>query len=165
MKPLVSILIPAYDVEKWIADTIRSAVAQTWEQKEIIIVDDGSTDQTLAIAQQFASESVLVVKQDNRGAAAVRSKALSLGQGDYVQWLDADDLVASDKITRQMDALDMAGHSFLRPGGTSSTSPTGQVHSTCFVAANSLRQSFCGASWNKGCVHASSGVAGQPGTD
>ena len=50
-RPLVSILVPAYNAEKWIADTLRSAIAQTWEPKEIIIVDDGSTDRTLAIAQ------------------------------------------------------------------------------------------------------------------
>ena len=106
MKPLVSILIPAYNSEKWIADTIRSALAQTWERKEIIVVDDGSTDQTAAIAEQFACRSVGVARQDNQGAAAARNKALSLSQGDYVQWLDADDLLASDKITRQMQAMD-----------------------------------------------------------
>ena len=49
MKPLVSILIPAYNAERWIAETIRSALGQTWPQKEIIVVDDGSTDQTLSI--------------------------------------------------------------------------------------------------------------------
>ena len=55
MKPLVSILIPAYNAEAWISDTLRSAIAQTWEPKEIIVVDDGSTDRTLAVARQFES--------------------------------------------------------------------------------------------------------------
>ena len=105
MKPLVSILIPAYNAEKWIADTMRSALAQTWEPKEIIVVDDGSRDQTLAVARRFASESVRVITQENRGAAAARNKAFSLSRGDYVQWLDADDLLAPDKIERQMEAL------------------------------------------------------------
>ena len=109
MKPLVSILIPAHNAEKWIADTIRSAVTQSWERKEIIIVDDGSTDHTLGVARQFESESVRVVWQENRGAAAARNKALSLSHGDYIQWLDADDLLASDKIAKQMEALDRAG--------------------------------------------------------
>jgi len=58
MKPLVSILIPAFDAEEWIADTIKSAVRQTWPRKEIIVVDDGSTDQTLSIARQFASKEI-----------------------------------------------------------------------------------------------------------
>lgn len=103
-KSLVSILIPAYNAERWIADTIRSAMAQTWESKEIIIVDDGSIDQTLAIARQFESDSVKVATQENQGAAATRNKAFSLSQGEYVQWLDADDLLAADKIQKQMEA-------------------------------------------------------------
>jgi len=106
MKPLVSILIPAYNSQQWIADSLRSAIAQTWPRKEIIIVDDGSTDQTLAVAREFASDSVHVVTQKNQGAAAARNTAFSLSRGDYIQWLDADDLIAPDKITKQMEALD-----------------------------------------------------------
>ena len=102
MPPKVSILIPAYNAEAWIADTIRSAIGQTCEPKEIIVVDDGSTDQTFAVARQFASENVRVVTQPNQGAAAARNKALSLSTGDYVQWLDADDILASDKIALQL---------------------------------------------------------------
>jgi glycosyltransferase involved in cell wall biosynthesis len=105
MKPLVSILIPAYNSQEWIAETLRSAIAQTWPYKEIIVVDDGSTDQTLAIARQFESDCLKVVTQKNQGAAATRNNAFSLSHGDYIQWLDADDLLAPDKIARQMDAL------------------------------------------------------------
>jgi len=104
-KPLVSILIPAFNAQEWIADTLRSAIAQTWERKEIIVVDDGSTDHTLAIARQFESDCVHVVLQKNQGAASARNRALSLCQGDYIQWLDADDLLAPNKIARQMAAL------------------------------------------------------------
>jgi PST family polysaccharide transporter len=103
--PLVSILIPAFNSELWIADTLRSALQQTWEPKEIIVVDDGSTDRTLAIARQFESEMVRVVTQKNEGAAAARNKALSLSQGEYIQWLDADDLLAPDKIAKQMEVI------------------------------------------------------------
>ena len=102
MTPLVSILIPAYNAETWIADTIESAIAQTWPHKEIIVVDDGSTDGTLAIARQFESNEVRVVTQSNQGAAAARNKAFSLSRGDYIQWLDADDLLSPDKIAHQM---------------------------------------------------------------
>jgi glycosyltransferase involved in cell wall biosynthesis len=105
MKPLVSILIPAYNAEAWICDTLRSATAQTWERKEIIVVDDGSTDQTLAVARQFESKQLRVATHKNQGAAATRNEAFSLSQGDYIQYLDADDLMAPDKIARQMDAL------------------------------------------------------------
>jgi glycosyltransferase involved in cell wall biosynthesis len=100
---LVSILIPAYNAERWIGDTIRSALAQTWPRTEIIVVDDGSRDRTLMIAQQFASRGVSVVTQGNQGAAAARNKALALSQGDYIQWLDSDDLLSPDKIERQME--------------------------------------------------------------
>jgi glycosyltransferase involved in cell wall biosynthesis len=109
LKPLVSILIPAYNAQEWIADTLRSALAQTWDRKEIIVVDDGSIDRTLKIAQRFESESVRVVTQKNTGAASARNTALSLCRGDYIQWLDADDLLAPDKIARQMAELDQVG--------------------------------------------------------
>lgn len=106
MKPLVSILIPAYNAQEWIADTLRSAIDQTWERKEIIVVNDGSTDRTLEVARKFGSDCLKVVCQENQGAAAARNKAFSLSQGDYIQWLDADDLMARDKIARQMGASD-----------------------------------------------------------
>ena len=106
MKPLVSILIPAFNAQEWIADAIKSAVNQTWPRKEIIVVDDGSRDQTLPIARQFTSREVSVVTQANLGPSAARNQAFSICQGDYIQWLDADDLLASDKIARQMEALD-----------------------------------------------------------
>jgi glycosyltransferase involved in cell wall biosynthesis len=104
MTPLVSILIPAHNAEQWLSDTLRSAIAQTWERKEIIVVDDGSRDRTFEIASQFESQSVSVVRQEKQGAAAARNTALSLSHGDYIQWLDADDLLAPDKISRQMEA-------------------------------------------------------------
>jgi len=102
MAHLVSILIPAYNAEKWIGDTIQSALNQTWPRKEIIIVDDGSRDNTLRIARAFESASVKVETQKNRGASAARNHALSLAQGNYIQWLDADDLLAPDKISLQL---------------------------------------------------------------
>ena len=105
MKPLVSILIPAHNAQEWIAETIRSALAQTWPNTEIFVLDDGSTDQTLSEAQRFASASVQVKTQENRGAASTRNTLFSLCQGDYIQWLDADDLLATDKVARQIAAL------------------------------------------------------------
>jgi glycosyltransferase involved in cell wall biosynthesis len=108
MMPLVSILIPAYNAGEWIAETLESALAQTWRRKEIIVVDDGSTDTTLAVARGFASKDVSVVTQKNQGAAAARNKAFSLSQGDYIQWLDADDLLSLDKIAKQMQAREQA---------------------------------------------------------
>lgn len=104
MAPFVSILIPAFNAENWIADTLRSAVAQTYQRKEIIVVDDGSTDGTRSTASQFESANVRVVSQQNQGAAAARNTAFSLSQGDFIQWLDADDLLAPEKIALQVEA-------------------------------------------------------------
>ena len=103
MEPLVSILIPAYNAAPVIAETIESALAQTWPRTEIVVVDDGSTDETRVVAQRFASRGVFVFSQPNQGAAAARNMALSLCRGDYIQWLDADDLLSPDKVTRQME--------------------------------------------------------------
>ena len=101
MEPLVSILIPAYNSQEWISESIESALAQTWAKKEIVIVDDGSKDQTLAIAKRYESKGVKVATQPNQGAAAARNTAFDLAQGDYIQWLDADDVMDPRKIEFQ----------------------------------------------------------------
>jgi glycosyltransferase involved in cell wall biosynthesis len=109
MSTTVSILIPAYNAERWIADAIQSALNQTWPHKELVVVDDGSTDRTLDIARRFAAHNVLVLRQDNAGAAAARNRAYSACQGDFIQWLDADDLLAPDKLALQMAEFDRVG--------------------------------------------------------
>jgi glycosyltransferase involved in cell wall biosynthesis len=103
MKPLVSILITAYNAEDTIAYTLQSAVAQTWPRKEIIVVDDGSTDSTAEVARGF--KEVRVVSTENYGLSGAQNNAFPLSQGDYIQYLDADDLLAPDKIERQLAAL------------------------------------------------------------
>ena len=126
VKPLVSILVPAYNAERWVAQSIRSALEQTWSNTEIVVVDDGSSDGTYQIAEQFRGERVIIIRQENQGAAAARNRAFSLCKGDYVQWLDADDLLAPDKVSNQMAIIEEAhdksilfssgwGHFFSRP--------------------------------------------------
>jgi glycosyltransferase involved in cell wall biosynthesis len=105
MSSLVSILIPAYNAADWITQTIQSALEQTWSDTEIIIVDDGSSDRTLEIAKTFTSSKIRIFTQTNQGAAAARNHALRLAQGDYIQFLDADDLIAPDKIEQQVKLL------------------------------------------------------------
>ena len=103
MRALVSILITAYNAEDTIAHTLESAIAQTWQRKEIIVIDDGSTDRTAEVARQF--KQVKVVSTENRGLSGAQNNAFPLIQGDYIQYLDADDLLAPDKIERQLAAL------------------------------------------------------------
>jgi glycosyltransferase involved in cell wall biosynthesis len=106
MAPLVSILIPAYNAEKWIRLTLKSALIQDYPNKEVILVNDGSTDHTLRIAKAFESRSVKVINQPNAGGPAARNKALEDAQGDYIQWLDHDDLPAPNKISTQLRSLE-----------------------------------------------------------
>jgi glycosyltransferase involved in cell wall biosynthesis len=105
MKPLVSILIPAYNSEKWIAYTLESAVAQTWPHKEIIVVNDGSTDRTAEVVRRYASKGVVLHSKENGGLCSAQNSLFQHCSGDYIQWLDSDDLLAPDKIERQLAAL------------------------------------------------------------
>ncbi|MEO1428986.1 MAG: glycosyltransferase [Cyanobacteria bacterium J06633_8] len=116
MTTLVSILIPAYNSEEWISETIDSAIAQTWSNIEIIIVDDGSKDNTLAVAKKYASTKIKVISQPNKGASAARNRALQEAQGDFIQYLDADDLLAPDKIERQVRLCENTTSDFLIAG-------------------------------------------------
>jgi hypothetical protein len=104
-KTLVSVLIAAYNAELWLAETLDSAVGQTWPNTEVVVVDDGSTDGTLAVARRYESVNVKVVHQENAGACAARNRAFAESRGDLIQYLDADDLLAPDKIARQVDRL------------------------------------------------------------
>ncbi len=103
---LVSILIPAFNAERWLARSIASALAQTWGRIEVVIVDDGSTDSTLDIARRHECSNVIVRTQPNAGAASARNAALDLAQGDYIQWLDADDILHNSKIEHQLARAD-----------------------------------------------------------
>jgi len=107
--PVVSVIIPCYNAAPWLAQTLESALAQTWPKKEIILVDDGSTDDSLALARTFEPRGVRVLAQPHRGAASARNAGLRAAKGDFFQFLDADDLLAPDKIARQMDLAEAAG--------------------------------------------------------
>src|SRR5277367_5545072 len=111
MKPLVSILIPAYNAQAWIQSTLESALNQDYANIEVILVDDGSTDETLAVAKRYASKFVKIVNQQNAGGPAARNVAFAHAQGDYIQWLDHDDLLDRHKISEQLKAVDYS------PGG------------------------------------------------
>lgn len=113
MNPLVSVLIPAYNAELWIAQAIKCVLNQTWPNLELIVVDDGSTDNTLAVAQHYHSEQVKIIHQPNQGAAAARNRAYRESQGMFIQYLDADDLLSQDKIARQVKHLLQAGTAYV----------------------------------------------------
>ena len=104
MNCTVSILIPAYNAERWVGSALQSALNQSWPRIEIIVVDDGSRDQTLAVAKRYESAKVKVMRQEAERPAA-RNTALREAQGDFLQYLDADDLLSADKIREQLILL------------------------------------------------------------
>jgi glycosyltransferase involved in cell wall biosynthesis len=106
--PPVSVLMPAFNSSKYISAAIESVLNQTWGAWELIIVDDGSTDDTLEIARRYQSAKVKVIRQQNAGAAAARNRAFSLCCGDYVQYLDADDVLDVRKIESQIRLLEQS---------------------------------------------------------
>lgn len=100
---LVSILIPCYNAQRWIAQAIESALAQTWANKEIIVIDDGSTDRSLDIIEGF---DVRWDTGPNRGGNAARNRLLSMANGEWLQYLDADDYLLPEKLSRQLAFLE-----------------------------------------------------------
>jgi glycosyltransferase involved in cell wall biosynthesis len=104
MKNFVSILIPCYNAERWIAQAIESALAQTWKDKEVIVVDDGSSDGSLAEIQRFAGR-IHWETGPNRGGNAARNRLMELSRGGWLQYLDADDYLLPGKIAGQMEFL------------------------------------------------------------
>ena len=108
---LVSVIIPAYNAERFLLMTLASAQAQTYENLEIIVIDDGSTDATAAVAKAAAQidRRVRVVRQENAGVAAARNRGLAEARGDYIAPLDADDVWHPQNVALQIAALKAAG--------------------------------------------------------
>ena len=100
----LSVIIPAWNAAPYLADAIASIRAQTWPVTEIIIVDDGSQDGTADVARSLGADLQLIC-QDNRGPAAARNRGLAAATGDFVTFLDADDLYVPEKVAWEMTAL------------------------------------------------------------
>lgn len=102
---LVSIIIPVYNNARFLEESVECAIHQTYSNKEIIIVDDGSSDNSYELAKKFESSSVKIIRQENAGAAVARNTGLANSQGDFIQFLDAGDLMSKDKIEKQVQML------------------------------------------------------------
>lgn len=103
--PLVSILIPLYNAEKYIEETITKTLKQTYSNIELVIVDDHSTDQSLSIAQKYASEKVHIYSNPKKGGNAARNYAFQMSKGEYIKFMDADDFCSNDMIEKQLKVL------------------------------------------------------------
>jgi hypothetical protein len=100
----VTIGIPVFNCEAWIATAIQSALDQTWPEKEVIVVDDGSTDRSASICRSFGSQ-ITFVQQPNQGGNAARNAICRLSSSPWIQFLDADDYLKADKIRSQIEGI------------------------------------------------------------
>ncbi|MGQ9661501.1 MAG: glycosyltransferase family 2 protein [Kiritimatiellia bacterium] len=104
MNELVSIIIPCYQQGQYLSEAVESALAQTGARVEVIVVNDGSNDNTEAVAQACGNR-IRYIRQENRGLAAARNTGFAAASGEFVQFLDADDLLLPDKIRRQLEVF------------------------------------------------------------
>jgi GT2 family glycosyltransferase len=101
----VTIGIPCFNAERWIGASVESALAQTWPDKEVIVVDDGSRDGSLAILEKFGT-AIRLIRSDHRGGNHARNEALRHATGDWLQFLDADDYLEPEKLAQQFAETD-----------------------------------------------------------
>ncbi len=147
--PHVSVIVPVYNGERFLAEAIESILAQTYQSYELIVVDDGSTDRTREIALSFPLVKYLY--QANSGIAAARNRGVEIAQGEYLAFLDADDLWMPDKLWLQMAAFEadptlevVSGHieQFVNPGLAQkysfSTAPLPGYSTTAILIKRSL---------------------------
>lgn len=102
--PLISVIIPCYNSEEWIIDSLQSIYNQTYKNFEVIIVDDGSDDNTQQVVEQFDA-SIIYKYQENKGPAAARNLGGKLANGEYIAFLDSDDLWEENKLQKQISYI------------------------------------------------------------
>ncbi|MBE9012740.1 glycosyltransferase family 2 protein [Pseudanabaenaceae cyanobacterium LEGE 13415] len=102
----ITVIVPIYNVEPYIQQTIESILAQTYSDFEAILVSDGSQDRSIEICQQFSDPRIKILYQENQGPAAARNLGIRHAQGEYVAFLDGDDLWAEDKLAKHIEHLD-----------------------------------------------------------
>jgi glycosyltransferase involved in cell wall biosynthesis len=101
--PLISVIIPVYNREHYLAEAIKSVLAQTYPAIELIVVDDGSSDRSAEVAQRYP---LTYHFQPNGGISAARNAGIALANGDFFAFLDSDDIWVADKLSKQMAAFD-----------------------------------------------------------
>lgn len=113
IKPLVSIIIPVYNKASFVRETLDSAINQTYPKLEIILVNDGSTDGSLDILKEYAGQfpdKVKLIDSVNQGVSVATNLGIQAAKGEYIQFLDADDILSQDKIDRQLKMLQGKGY-------------------------------------------------------
>lgn len=107
--PKISVIIPSYNCEKYISESVNSALKQAYPEFEILIIDDGSIDNTGKIAKEYANKNPNKIKyfyQHNQGVSAARNKGIELSKGDYIAFLDGDDIWVPEKLEKSVQFLE-----------------------------------------------------------
>jgi glycosyltransferase involved in cell wall biosynthesis len=104
--PLVSVIIPVYNYDRYLGEAIESVLSQTCRRLEVIVVDDGSTDQSGEVARSFDDRGVRYCHQDHAGIGPARNSGVELAQGEFIAFLDADDRWPEEKTERQLRAFE-----------------------------------------------------------
>lgn len=102
--PTITVVIPAYNAAKYLGEALESVLTQTRRPDEIIVIDDGSTDDTTQVIERFG-KAVVTIRQQNAGEGAARNAGIRAARGDYIAFLDADDVCAPERLDRQALAL------------------------------------------------------------
>jgi glycosyltransferase involved in cell wall biosynthesis len=135
--PLISIITPAYNAEKTIQRTIQSVLNQTYTNFEFLIINDGSQDRTLEIAQSFKDIRIKIFSHPNRGHSATRNRGISAATGEYIAFLDADDCWTSDKLAAQLNALQTHPQAAVAYSWSDFVDETDRrLHRGCYTKAN-----------------------------
>jgi glycosyltransferase involved in cell wall biosynthesis len=107
---LASVIIPVYRAEKYIAATVQSILEQTYKNLELLLIDDGSPDKSIEICQQFADPRIRIIRQENRGVSAARNLGIREAKGEYIGFLDADDIWLPTKLEKHIQHLENSPH-------------------------------------------------------
>lgn len=158
--PLISIIVPAYNVENYVAACLKTLIEQTYKNLEIIVINDGSTDNTLSIVNEFVSKDnrIKVITQPNGGPSVSRNKGIDIAKGEYIAFVDSDDWVDNDFVEKLYNAIketgsDIACASIIRYREKSQKYRVHyteqKIYSTLSDKINTCRIPKCCYVWNK----------------
>jgi glycosyltransferase involved in cell wall biosynthesis len=116
-KPLVSVIVPTYNVERYVEDCIDSLIIQTYPNIEIIVIDDGSKDATVYLLNQYKDKIKLIAHDNNKGQGARRNEGIKLAKGKYIYFVDSDDWIEPETIEEAVDQLEKTGADLVRFNG------------------------------------------------
>ena len=116
-KPLVSVIVPTYNVERYVEDCIDSLISQTYPNIEIIVIDDGSKDATVYLLNQYKDKIKLIAHDNNKGQGARRNQGIKLAKGEYIYFVDSDDWIEKDTIKELVEQAVKTGADLVRFNG------------------------------------------------